>query len=421
MDRPRFDAVESAAHRLFGAPPAWRFFVPGRIEVFGKHTDYAGGRSLVAATPRGFAVAASPADDDRVVVVDGNSDEMCEFELSGDGELPGGWHRYVAATIVRLRRNFPDARLSTRIAFTSALPPAAGLSSSSALVVAIAESLIVRSGIERSDRWLSSIRTPEDRVTYLSCIENGASFGTLAGDSGVGTAGGSEDHAAILLSVAGELRQFSFRPLRLERVVRMPEGWTFVVASTGVSARKSAEARDDYNRLAATAGELESVWRVRHSGDPRSLGELARAGELAGFDAPPHLGARLEQFIAEDARVAAAAEAFARGDLATVGRLAEQSQHDAEQRLGNQVPETIALAALARSNGAAAASAFGAGWGGSVWALVESADAESWLEEWLQAYRSGYPHHPSGGFVSPPSQGLRTMPTVFHPPPSRRK
>ena len=30
-------------------------FVPGRIEVLGKHTDYAGGRSLVAAVPRGFA------------------------------------------------------------------------------------------------------------------------------------------------------------------------------------------------------------------------------------------------------------------------------------------------------------------------------------------------------------------------------
>src|SRR5687767_4154322 len=216
-----FDVAEAAAHRLFGAP-AWRFFVPGRIEVFGKHTDYAGGRSLVAATPRGFAVTASPADE-RVIVVDANSDEVCEVELSGHGELPDGWRRYVAATIVRLRKNFPAAQLSTRIAFASDLPPAAGLSSSSALVIAIAESLIARSGIERSERWLSSIRTPEDRVTYFSCIENGASFERLDGDSGVGTAGGSEDHAAILLSAAGELRQFSFQPLCLERVIRMPE------------------------------------------------------------------------------------------------------------------------------------------------------------------------------------------------------
>ena len=32
----------------------FRAFVPGRIELFGKHTDYAGGRSLVCAVDRGF-------------------------------------------------------------------------------------------------------------------------------------------------------------------------------------------------------------------------------------------------------------------------------------------------------------------------------------------------------------------------------
>ncbi|RLG06502.1 MAG: hypothetical protein DRN65_05165, partial [Thaumarchaeota archaeon] len=30
------------------------FFVPGRVEVFGKHTDYAGGHSILFAMDRGF-------------------------------------------------------------------------------------------------------------------------------------------------------------------------------------------------------------------------------------------------------------------------------------------------------------------------------------------------------------------------------
>jgi hypothetical protein len=30
------------------------YFVPGRVEVLGKHTDYAGGRSLLAAVERGI-------------------------------------------------------------------------------------------------------------------------------------------------------------------------------------------------------------------------------------------------------------------------------------------------------------------------------------------------------------------------------
>ena len=39
-----------------------RWFVPGRLEVLGKHTDYAGGRSLLAAVDRGITVTLDDAD-----------------------------------------------------------------------------------------------------------------------------------------------------------------------------------------------------------------------------------------------------------------------------------------------------------------------------------------------------------------------
>ena len=44
----------------------------------------------------------------------------------------------------------------------------------------------------------------------------------LPGDAGVGTFGGSEDHTAILLCAAGELRQYGFCPTRLEAAVPFP-------------------------------------------------------------------------------------------------------------------------------------------------------------------------------------------------------
>ena len=44
--------------------------MPGRIEVLGKHTDYAGGRSLLCTVGRGFCVAASPRKDRILRVVD---------------------------------------------------------------------------------------------------------------------------------------------------------------------------------------------------------------------------------------------------------------------------------------------------------------------------------------------------------------
>ena len=40
-----------------------------------------------------------------------------------------------------------------------------------------------------------------------------------------------------------------------------------------------------------------------------------------------------------------------------------------------------------------AASAFGAGFGGSVWALVETARAEEILAAWADAYGAEFPQH----------------------------
>src|SRR5437867_4194437 len=46
------------------------FFVPGRLEVLGKHTDYAGGRSLLCTVERGICLVAIPRDDDGIRIVD---------------------------------------------------------------------------------------------------------------------------------------------------------------------------------------------------------------------------------------------------------------------------------------------------------------------------------------------------------------
>ena len=57
------------------------------------------------------------------------------------------------------------------------------------------------------------------------------------------------------------------------------------------------------------------------------------------------------------------------------------------------MPETICLARTAREQGAAAASAFGAGFGGSVWALARVDQTEAFLTAWACAYRQAFPQH----------------------------
>ena len=87
---------------------------------------------------------------------------------------------------------------------------------------------------------------------------------------------------------------------------------------------------------------------------------------------------------------------LAAGDMAEFGRLVDRSQLLSDTLLGNQVPETILLARSARELGAAAASAFGAGFGGSVWALIEADEAKAFLQWWAKHYQQAHPKTAAG-------------------------
>ena len=403
-----FAGVEKHFAEKFQSDPAKaaRWFVPGRIEVFGKHTDYAGGRSLLCAVERGICVASSARADDVVQIADVSSGSNMEFRLGGQLAAGCGWEIYPVTVARRFARNFPSARSGADIAFASDLPRSAGLSSSSALMIAIFQALAVANGIEGLPEYSESIHSKEDLAAYLACVENGNDFRGLKGDSGVGTAGGSEDHTAILLARAGTLAQYQFCSMELEREVKFPASHTFVIASSGVTASKTGEAKEAYNRVSGAARRILEIWSAVSGRSDATLREALRNGadapekirtalrESADADfSAGQLTGRFEQFLLESEMIVAqAADAFAKCDWSALGELSSASQTAAEKLLGNQIAETSALVKMARERGAVAASAFGAGFGGSVWALVRGADAQSFREEWRAEYRRTFPN-----------------------------
>jgi galactokinase len=384
----------------------WSAWVPGRIEIFGKHTDYAGGRSLLCAVEKGFVVRAAARSDALVCVTDVARGDVNTASLDHPPATTAGesWGIYVDTVVRRIAANFPDRRSGADIAFISDLPIAAGMSSSSAMIIAIFLVLARANDLHGSPDFREEVRSSDDLASYLGCVENGESFGSLRGHAGVGTFGGSEDHVAILSSRAGQLAQYSFAPVIREATHSMPASHLFVVAFSGVAAEKAAGARERYNRLSQTARHLLAEWN-RITG--RSDTSLARAAGSAP-DSPAHLRAlaarevhdfdpqslvrRLDQFLLESFElVPAAGAAFASGAWDALGALAERSQRAAEDWLGNQVPETVALARSARELGAIAASSFGAGFGGSVWALVPATDAADFANRWSVQYGEEHP------------------------------
>jgi galactokinase len=356
------------------------YWVPGRIEFLGKHTDYAGGRSLVCAVERGLTVHAAPRTDSRVRITDQKDGEQAEFDISSALTAPAGhWINYPMTVARRLARDVPGPLRGADIDFTSSLPRDAGLSSSSALIVACYVALADVNGLPAP--------AGEDLAGYLGAVE-----------TGVGTAGGSEDHVAILLSRPGELGQYTYCPIRHERQVALPQDLVFVVAVSGVAAPKTGAAREPYNRVSGQVSEMLGRWRHATGRQEASFAAALRSSpgapdELRALVAKePALRDRLEQFLVESEEIIpAAGDCLLRGDVDAIGPLVDRSQALAERCLGNQIPETIFLARTARALGAAAASAFGAGFGGSVWALVPAAMTEDFRRRWEGVYCRAFP------------------------------
>ncbi|MEO8499532.1 MAG: galactokinase family protein [Vicinamibacteria bacterium] len=400
-----FARVE-AALRDRGIEPSSRFHVPGRIEVLGKHTDYAGGRSLLAAVERGFCVAFAPRRDGRVRILDvGRSDEIALSLDPAERPLSPHWAIYPAAVTRRLARDFEGPLLGADIALLSDLPPSSGLSSSSALLIATFEALRASNRLEAREDFARALPGVLDVAAYLGSVESGRPFRGFGGEAGVGTAGGSQDHTAILASEAGRLCRFGFAPVRAEGSVSLPKEVTFVVAVSGVVAQKTAGAREAYNRAAALSSAILGEWCAMSGRDDRTLFEAVTSspdahlrlrealGSSSGAFEASALQARLEQFVDESLiLIPAAFDALGAGDLEAFGRAVDRSQRGAEAGLANQVKETVSLQRLARSLGAYAASAFGAGFGGSVWSLVSRDQAAAFMAEWELEYRRGHEH-----------------------------
>jgi len=406
MKETLFHAAEEALSAIGGGSDRRRWFVPGRVEVLGKHTDYAGGRSLVGCVERGLAVVCAPRSDGAVRIRDAGRGLDAELSLASPATVAStGWTIYVETVVRRVARNFPGARTGADIAFVSDLPRASGLSSSSALVVALFGAISSVNRLEERDDYGRHIRTPEDLAGYLGCVENGYAFGELAGEPGVGTFGGSEDHTAILCGREGHLSAYSYCPVRSERTVPVPKDWAFVIAVSGIASDKTGAARERYNRASLGARAVLELWNeatgradptlaaaAAHAPDaPDRIRDVLRYRKHPEFERASLLD-RFDHFYEESERlVPAGAEAFARADAESLSRIADRSQERAERLLGNQIPETVNLARAARNLGAFAASAFGGGFGGSVWALIPGPRADYFRADWESDYRRRFP------------------------------
>ncbi len=245
------------ARRVLGDDaPVFLVRAPGRVNILGRHIDHQGGNCNLMAIDREMLMAVHPRDDDTVTlhnVEDGefasrqfvigdllarlpwddwlslvNSDQL--LKILGDSE--GDWALYVQAAVLRLQKRYPRTRLrGMDIIAHGNIPIAAGLSSSSALVVASAEATVTTNALEI---------LPSQFVDL--CGE---------GEWYVGTRGGSADHAAMKFGQRGKVARVRFFPFGVEEMVDFPVDYRLVICNSMIQARKAAGARDVFNHRIA--------------------------------------------------------------------------------------------------------------------------------------------------------------------------
>ena len=370
--------LETTFRERYKSRPSHLSRAPGRVNLIGEHIDYAGLPVFPMALQREVRVAFRPRDDSLVLAATTDpSYSPCHFEVGPHIEPyeDGDWGNYLKAAVqgmvgaYGLERGF-DAVID------STVPVAAGLSSSSALVIATALALAGSNDLEPDPIELAELMAAAEQY--------------------VGTRGGGMDQAISAGALKGHAARVEFDPLRITPV-RVPEDWCFVVAHTLVQAHKSGGAREGYNRRRSeTEQALERV--VDHLDLPAAE-VLSYRDLLARVAGPETLAAgedclegdllkRYRHVVTEGARVARAEVAMREGAFTAFGILMNGSHDSLANLYEVSIAELDELVAIARNAGATGARLTGAGMGGCIVALCSAGSADSVLKAIREHYYS---------------------------------
>ncbi|EKU81742.1 galactokinase [Massilia timonae] len=340
----------------FGQPATIRVQAPGRVNLIGEHTDYNGGLVLPCAIGYRTVIVARPRADRRMRVVAADYDDAIdEYALDAPIERLAApmWANYVRGVVHELLQREPSGHSLPGMDMVIAgdVPQGAGLSSSASLSVAVCtlfSTLPDHPGLGPIEAALVAQRAENDFV--------GCKCGNM---DQISSACGVQDHALLI-----DCRSLQVSP------VPIPAGAAIMIVESHITRGLVDSA---YNTRRAQCEQA-----ARHFGVPAlrdvDLATLAEKGD--GLD--PVALRRARHVVSENARVVAAAEALAAGDLERMGELMAASHASMRDDFEITVPAIDRLVDIVKDaiGDAGGVRMTGGGFGGCVVALVPEALVE---------------------------------------------
>ena len=234
---------------------------PGRLNTLGMHTDHRGSFINPMALEQEVLLSFSPREDNLIDLANTDPDygrrsfHITQYQPPTQLATTTDWlqwtqaltdcrrvegtahdwlHKLAAVPVYLQQVLFPDRRLrGISGVLASSLPPRVGLSSSSALVVAMMEGVLAANGLEVREA---------DYPIHCGVAE-----------WYVGTRGGFGDHAAIKFGRQGHIVHMKTQPeLDIRSFIPFPEGWEILVFNSGLEADKTGTAANTFNEKTAT-------------------------------------------------------------------------------------------------------------------------------------------------------------------------
>ena len=230
---------------------------PGRLNLMGRHVDHRGGFNNFLAINRETIAVAGVRKDNNVVAVNTEPRKFKPIrfnisELIGRfawsdwlnfinsdwvrnmlHSTAGDWGNYIKAAMLRLQNQYQDIKLNgVNLAICGNVPIAAGLSSSSTIVVATLQAAIALNNFELTSQQ------------FIDLCGEGEWF--------VGSRGGAGDHAAIYLGQRGKIARVGYLPFRLEKIIDAPQDFEVIIANSHIKAAKSSSAKNTFNAKVAS-------------------------------------------------------------------------------------------------------------------------------------------------------------------------
>jgi len=330
------------------------FRAPGRVNLIGEHTDYNDGFVMPVALDISTWARVSPRDDRRLQIYSENFDEEVEVDLD-DSQLAARkhWSDYpigVAVMLDRAGHRLHGARLEIR----GEVPIGSGLSSSAAIEVATACALVANAGLQVDKRELARLcRQAENEFV-------GARVGIM--DQFVSLFGQAQ-HALLL-----DCRSLEFKLLPLPDNVRLIICNTMVkheLASSSYNERRE-QCEAGVKHLAQFLPDVKALRDVSIEQLEQYRGGLSEV-----------VYRRCRHVITENARVLAAGDALARGDLREFGKLmaaSHQSLRDDYEVSSDELDLMVELAE--KIEGVYGARMTGGGFGGCTVNIVAEDHAD---------------------------------------------